>query len=64
MTTLHDQPDLETNTHTVFAPDGGSKSGGAPCKIVPKSKIVNKMHVSVVSVTTDSCKNTMIFNMQ
>ena len=60
--TLHDQPDFETNTHIAFAPNGGSKSAGAPCKIVPKSKIVNKKHMSVVFVTTDSCKNTIEFN--
>ena len=61
--TLHDQPDFETNTHMVFAPNGGSKSASVPCKNVPKSKIVNKKHLSVVSVTTDSWKNTMVLNM-
>ena len=62
--TLHDQPDFETKTHIGFAPNGGSKSACAPCKNVPKSKIVNKKHVSVGSATTDSWKNTMVFNMR
>ena len=60
--TLHDHPDFETNTHIGFAPNGGSESASAPCKNVPKSKIVNKKHVSVFSVTTDLCKNTMVLN--
>ena len=60
---LRVQADFETNTHTPFAPNSGSKSAGAPCKNVPKSKIVNKKPVSVVFVTTDSCKNKMKFNM-
>ena len=55
--------DLATNTHTPFAPNGFSNNASAPCKNVPKSKIVNKKHVSVVSVTTDSWKNTKVLNM-
>ena len=62
--TLGRQGDLATNTHIVFAATGGSKSACAPCKNVPKSKIVNKKHVSVVSATTESWKNTMVFNMR
>ena len=62
--TLGRQGDLATNTHIVFAPNGGSRSACAPCKKRPESKIVDKKHVSVVSVTTDSCKNTMVFNMR
>ena len=62
--TLGRQGDLATNTHIVFAPNGGSKSACAPCKNVPKSKIVNKKHVSVVSATTDLWKNAMVFNMR
>ena len=62
--TLGRQGDLATNTHIVFAPNGGSKSACAPCKNVPKSKIVIKKHVSVVSATTDLWKNAMVFNMR
>ena len=62
--TLGRQGDLATNTHIVFAPNGGSKSACAPCKSVPKSKIVIKKHVSVVSATTDLWKNAMVFNMR
>ena len=62
--TLGRQGDLATNTHIVFAPNGGSKNACAPCKNVPKSKIVIKKHVSVVSATTDLWKNAMVFNMR
>ena len=62
--TLGLQGNLATNTHIVFAPNGGSKKAGAPCKNVPKSKIVIKKHVSVVSATTDLWKNAMVFNMR
>ena len=62
--TLGRQRDLATNTHIVFAPNGGPKSACAPCKNVPKSKIVIKKHVSVVSATTDLWKNAMVFNMR
>ena len=61
--TLGLQGDLATNTHIVSAPNGGSKNACAPCKNVPKSKVVIKKHVSVVSATTDLWKNTMFFNM-
>ena len=62
--TLGRQIDLATNTHIVFAPHGIPKSACAPYKNVPKSKNVNKKHVSVVSATTDSWKNTTVFNMR
>ena len=62
--TLRRQRDLATNTHIVFAPRSIPKSVCAPCKNVPKSKIANKKHVSVVSATTDSWKNMMVFNMR
>ena len=45
--TLGGQVDFETNTNIVFAPNGCSKSVGAPCNKVPKSNIVNGKHVSV-----------------
>ena len=61
--TLGLQGDLATNTHIVFAPNGSSENMSALCKNIPKSKIVIKKHVSVFSATTDSWKNTMIFNM-
>ena len=62
--TLGLQGDLETNTHIAFALNGSSENMSTPCKNVPKSKIVNKRHVRVVSATTDSWKNTMVFNMR
>ena len=62
--TLGRQGDLATNTHIGFTPNGSSESASDSCKNVPKSKIVNKKHVSVVSATTDSWKNTMVFNMR
>ena len=62
--TLGRQGDLATNTHIVFTPSDGSKSASTPYKNVPKSKIVEKKHLSVVSATTESCKNTMVFNMR
>ena len=41
--TLGLQGDLETNTHIAFAPNGSSENMNAPCKNVPKSKIVKKL---------------------
>ena len=62
--TLGLQCDFESDTHIVFATNGSSKSTSAPCKNAPKSKIVNKKHVSVVSATTDLWKDAMVFNMR
>ena len=62
--TLRVQADFETNTHTHFAPIGSSKSAGAPCKNVPKSKSVIEKHLRVFSATTDLWKNTMKSNMR
>ena len=62
--TLGLQCDLVTNTHILFAPNGSPENMSAPCKNVPKSKIVIKKHVSVVSATTDLWKNAMVFNMR
>ena len=58
--TLGRQGDLATNTHIVLAPHGIPKSACVPCKNVPKSKIVAKKHVSVVSAMTDLWKNAMV----